>query len=55
MSMKQPISMWILAWVELIQALCIILTLGHWQPGMREYMLFFCDWFERLNKWEEKH
>lgn len=50
---KQPISMWILAWVELAQALCVLLSFGLYHPDWRAWMLFECDWFEKLNEWEE--
>ncbi len=49
---RQPISVWLLAWVELAQALCAILTLGFAQPGWRMWLLFSCRWFERLGEWE---
>lgn len=49
---KQPISMFILAWVELLQAIITIFSFGFITPDFRGYMLFCCEWFDKLSNWE---
>jgi hypothetical protein len=50
---RQPICMFILAWVELVQAAVTILTLGFVQPQWRAKVIF-SQWLESLSEWESR-
>lgn len=54
MSRKQPISMFLLAGVSLVEDLVILVTLGFYDPGWRGKLLFDCLWYDALASWEAK-
>lgn len=50
---KQPLSMCVLALVSLAEDIVVLLSLGFCDPRWRGWLLFSCDWFSRLEKWEK--
>ena len=49
---KRPVWMVVLALTGLAEDLAILVTCGFWEPRLRWWLLFRCQWFERLEKHE---
>jgi len=47
----ERLLLWILGWAELLDGLGSILTLGIYNPSVKPYLLFSCDWYSKLEEY----
>lgn len=45
--------LWILGWAGLIGGIGSILTLGIYNPSVKAYLLFSCEWYAKIEEYAD--